>query len=172
MTMKITTEVRDAISEYYREHFAELCQFVARQVKSESEAEDIVQDVFLSLLSYDRMITVRMLPSLIYTITRNKTYDYFRRYKRYERYEQNVAACKSSACDAETVYSAWEIMRLLENGIARLDTSKAQIYRMNMFDGLAVSEISMRLSVPYKKVENRLGTARREIRAYISKAII
>ena len=37
-----------------------------------------------------------------------------------------------------------------------------KIYRMNVCDGMQISEIAIKLDVKYKKVENRLCAARKE----------
>lgn len=42
---------------------------------------------------------------------------------------------------------------------------------MNIYDDLAVSEISKTLNMNYKSVENKLGSARKVIRKYMSKML-
>jgi RNA polymerase sigma-70 factor (ECF subfamily) len=42
---------------------------------------------------------------------------------------------------------------------------------MHIYDGMKVSEISRQLGEGYKSVEYRLGTARKVVRAYLSKAV-
>ena len=71
----------------------------------------------------------------------------------------------------ESVYSAQEMTEILERGIARLSHSHQVIYRMNVYEGMKVSEISDKLSLKYKSVENRLGAARRNIREYMSRML-
>ena len=60
---------------------------------------------------------------------------------------------------------------ILERGIAHLSDSERVIYRMNLFEGLQVSEISKTLHINYKSVENRLGAARKEIRQYMKRVL-
>ena len=71
----------------------------------------------------------------------------------------------------ESVYSVQEINQVLERGIARLDDNKRAIYCMNIFEGMQVSEIAVKLDVKYKNVEKRLGAARKEIRSYMRRML-
>ena len=74
------------ITNYYIVHRDELLAFASSRLGDSRLAEDIVQDVFLRLLSTDKMITEVTLPALVYTITRNLINDYYRRHTTYEQY--------------------------------------------------------------------------------------
>lgn len=160
------------IAEYYSEHYNELKAFVSKRILYASVAEDIVQDVFLRLLSSDKMITPITMPSLVYTVTRNLIYDYWRHRHSVEEYEHFlVHNGTSDDLDVQSVYSAVEINEILERGIARLSNKQQVVYRMNIHEGLQVSEISERLNLNYKNVENRLGAARKEVRHYMERML-
>ena len=51
-------------------HRDELLAYVSSRLGGSSMSEDIVQNVFLRLLTTDKMVTPETLPALIYTITR------------------------------------------------------------------------------------------------------
>ena len=171
--MKQQDETYGIIAQYYAEHFTELRAFVGKYILNAPEAEDIVQNVFLRLLTSEKMITPVTLPSLVYTVARNLMYDYWRHRHTVDEYEHNLPHVIMGSCahDVHTVYSVVEMTELLEKGIARLNSNQRDIYRMNVHDGLQVSEISERLSLPYKSVEHRLGDARKEIRNYMKRML-
>lgn len=162
----------DIIADYYTEHFDELKAFVAKRILYADGAEDIVQNVFLRLLSSDKMITPITMPSLVYTVARNLIYDYWRHRRSVEEYEHYLAVSPNGGHnDVYSVYSANEINEILERGISRLTDKQRVVYRMNIYDGLKVSEISDRLNMNYKNVENRLGSARKEIRHFMERML-
>ena len=70
-----------------------------------------------------------------------------------------------------SVYSVNEINEILEHGIISLSEHQQKIYRLNIYSGMKVSEISKTLDMNYKSVEHRLGSARKEVREYIRKAL-
>ena len=149
---------------YYRAHRDELLAFVSSRLRGGEEAEDIVQDVFLRLLTADRMITEVTLPALVYTTARNLIIDYYRRRHTFEAYEHYLKNTDETADFAESILSVREITEQLERGLVRLPESCRKVYRLHIYGGMKVSEISQHLGEAYKSVEHRLGIARKAVR--------
>lgn len=159
--------MQQLITNYYIAHRDELLAFASSRLGDSRLAEDIVQDVFLRLLSTDKMITEVTLPALVYTITRNLINDYYRRHTNYEQYEHYIKGVCSEVTTSESVFSAFEIMERLERGLVRLPENCREIYRLHIYGGMKVGEISRELGEGYKSVEHRLGTARKVMREYL-----
>ena len=132
--------MQQLITNYYITHRDELLAFASSRLGDSRQAEDIVQDVFLRLLSSDKMITEVTLPALVYTITRNLINDYYRRHTTYEQYEHYIKGVSENC---------------------------REIYRLHIYGGMKVGEISRELGEGYKSVEHRLGTARKVMREYL-----
>ena len=159
--------MQQLITNYYITHRDELLAFASSRLGDSRLAEDIVQDVFLRLLSTDKMITEVTLPALVYTITRNLINDYYRRHTNYEQYEHYIKGVCSEVTTSESVFSAFDIMERLERGMVRLPENCREIYRLHIYGGMKVGEISRELGEGYKSVEHRLGTARKVMRQYL-----
>ena len=159
--------MQQLITNYYITHRDELLAFASSRLGDSRLAEDIVQDVFLRLLSTDKMITEVTLPALVYTIIRNLINDYYRRHTNYEQYEHYIKGVCSEVTTSESVFSAFEIMERLERGLVRLPENCREIYRLHIYGGMKVGEISRELGEGYKSVEHRLGTARKVMREYL-----
>ena len=157
------------IETYYTNHRDELLAFVSNRLGGSEESEDIVQNVFLRLLTSNKMITAITLPALVYTMTRNLITDYYRRRHHYEEFEHFLKGSSEETESMESVFSASELTELLERGLARIPENCREIYRMHIYGGMKVSEISLTLGEGYKSVENRLGTARKAVRQYLRK---
>ena len=158
------------IETYYRDHRDELLAFVSSRLGGAVEVEDIVQNVFLRLLTTDKMITEITLPALTYTIARNLISDYYRRRNTYEEFEHYIKRSSddySSMESMESVISAKELTELLERGLARVTENCREIYRMHIYGGMKVGEISQTLGEGYKSVEHRLGAARKALRSFL-----
>ena len=95
--MKLDSQL---ITNYYIAHRDELLAFASSRLGDGSQAEDIVQDVFLRLLSSDKLITEVTLPALVYTITRNLINDYYRRHTTHEQYEHYIT-WSAARCTAD-----------------------------------------------------------------------
>ena len=140
------------LTNYYVTHRDELLAYVSSRLGNSVEAEDLVQNVFLRLLTSDKMITDVTLPSLVYTITRNLIADYYRRRTHFEAYEHYLKNTDSIDESAESVLSVRDITEQLERGLARVPENCREIYRMHIYGGMKVAEISERLGEGYKSV--------------------
>ena len=157
------------IETYYTDHRDELLAFVSSRLGGSEESEDIVQNVFLRLLTSDKMITAITLPALVYTMTRNLITDYYRRRHNHEEFEHFIQGSSEEDDSMESVFSARELTELLERGLARIPENCREVYRLHIYGGMKVSEISQALGEGYKSVEHRLGTARKAVRQYLRK---
>ena len=152
------------LTNYYVTHRDELLAYVSSRLGNAVEAEDIVQNVFLRLLTSDKMITEITLPALVYTTTRHLITDYYRRRTSFEGYEHYLRHSDPTEDSAESVMSIRDITEQLERGLARVPENCREIYRLHIYDGMKVAEISQRLGEGYKSVEHRLGAARKSVR--------
>ena len=72
------------ITDYYIAHRDELLAYASSRLGDSMEAEDVVQNVFLRLLTTDKMISATTLPAFVYTMLSHQLLDYFRRYTTFE----------------------------------------------------------------------------------------
>ena len=76
--------------EYYAGHRDELIKFIAARLGSVPDAEDLLHDVFLQLLTTENIISTVTLSGLVYTMIRNRITDRFRRMAIYREYELSL----------------------------------------------------------------------------------
>ena len=152
------------LTNYYVTHRDELLAYVSSRLGNSVEAEDLVQNVFLRLLTSDKMITDITLPALVYTAARNLITDFYRRRNHFEDYEHYLKNTDSIDESAESILSIRDITEQLERGLARVPENCREIYRLHIYGGMKVAEISQHLGEGYKSVEHRLGTARKAVR--------
>ena len=160
--------MQQLITNYYITHRDELLAFASSRLGDSRLAEDIVQDVFLRILLCSNPIMEATLPALAYTIARHLVNDYYRRHTCRTDYAHQLKAHAPSEEDsAESVLSIREITEFLERGLLRVPEKCRELYRMHIYDGMQVSDISQQTGENYKSVEYRLGIARKEIRKYL-----
>jgi RNA polymerase sigma-70 factor (ECF subfamily) len=152
------------IADYYTKHRAELLAYACSRLGDKDEAEDLVQDTYVRLLTTDRLLTPQTLPALVFTICRNLINDRFRRRAFHYEYENYILAMENGKTSMEPAIFAADIVTCMERGLARMPEQCRTIYSMHILDGMRVSEISAETGEKYKTVENRLGQARRQMR--------
>ncbi len=156
------------IERYYRQHRDELLTFVSSRLGGDvMAAEDLVQELFLRLLSDGRRpIAEATLGSLAYTMARHLVTDHYRRRYYQHLYEQQAQLTGYDDI-LPTVY-ARETIAHIEQRLHHLSEPVAEVYRLHLYGGMKVGEISRCLQQDYKAVEYRLGQARREVRRLLS----
>jgi RNA polymerase sigma-70 factor (ECF subfamily) len=158
---------RHIIENYYRAHKDELIAFVSLRLHFSNDAEDLVQEVFLRLLSGNRPINETTLPSLAYTFCRNLITDWYRRHITRQDVEHTISRWQSVNAEeqsAESLLSVREINEQLERGLARVPKECRELYRMHIYGAMPIRDICRKTGQPYKAVEYRLGQARKQVR--------
>ena len=152
------------IANYYAQHRDEIVHFITVRIADADESKDMVQELFLRLLDDRRLITPITLPNLVYTMARHQIADYYRRRRVYEEYEHYIRRSDGTDFSMESVISARLLMERMEYSLARIPENCREVYRLHVYDGMRVREISQELHQDYKSVEYRLGIARKTIR--------
>lgn len=175
------SENKVILTQYYAAEWQSLVEQATRMLQGDRmTAEDVVQTTFLRLLNYltssssPRLVTESGIPALAQHTMRNLLRDLWRRRHYQQEYEHQLAAAPPWAAQADDVFaicSAQQMTELLEQRLARMDNEVAKVLRMNILEEKTVAEISKVLDTKYKTVENRLQTGRRQLRAYMRKAV-
>jgi RNA polymerase sigma-70 factor (ECF subfamily) len=152
------------IEDYYCAHKDDLLAFVSARIHNPEEAKDVVQNVFLRLLSTDCLIGQATLPGLAITLCRNQIADWYRRHSVRQDAEHELARTSGSGASAESLLSMREITEQIEHSLARVPADCRDLYRMHIYDGMPVRNICQLSGQPYKTVEYRLGLARKQVR--------
>ncbi len=155
------------ISNYYSLHRAELLAYASTRLGDSDEAEDLVQNTFLRILTSDMLVTEQTLPALVFTICRNLVTDYYRHRASRHEYEHYIQGSNNGGMSMESVFYAADIVEAMERGMNHIPEHCRNIYRMHILGGMRVSEISEQTGEKYKTVENRLGLARKQMRNYL-----
>ena len=151
---------KDRIVDAYQKWYGALFGYICKRIGWDrtEDAEDLVQDVFLHLLSCKSPLAGDRLVRFIYKVAKNQVIDYLRHHACIDaarNYFQDHAR-KVSCCTDEDV-AARELRR-----------KKAQVYALYAHEGKSVQEISAQLALSRRTVENHIFRARSEIREYLS----
>lgn len=155
------------LSDYYQKNIAEMRGFARKIVKNDSVAEDIVQDCFVRILNIKGLIIERSLPALVHKTLLNMCFDYVRHCSYKRQACQGLASTHSTWHDMESEIYAHDISEKLEKGISTMSQRYQIIYRMSIYEGKKVADITETLGISYKVAENCLGRARAEMRSFM-----
>lgn len=160
--------IADSYTSYHRSVYLYICY----RINNKEEAEDIAQDVFLRLMDYKQMLRPDTVKFFIYTISRNLVNDYLRRhYKKQEITSYIYDHATTCTNETENQIVANDLLACEKRKLRTLLEQRRKIYIMSRFEDKSSSEISAKLNLSRRTVENHLFISRKEIREYMKQCI-
>lgn len=158
------------------DRYARLVYSIAyRVLNSAEEAEDITQDVFLTLWRRNTYDSTRgSLSSFLTTLTRSRAIDRLRsksaRLRVVQRL-QGIVRSESGLPSPLEQASIGERSHLIRTALSQLSESERQVLEIAYYEGLSQSEIAQRLDIPLGTVKSRsrqgLLKLRRTLQDYV-----
>ncbi|MDH7460749.1 RNA polymerase sigma-70 factor [Chitinophagaceae bacterium 26-R-25] len=160
-----------AFSAIYHHYNRSIYPFVLKITKSETLAEEIIQEVFISVwVNRTQMTQVENFRAYIYTIATNKTLNYFKKAVAETRRILHVSAtsAKVSNVTEEEIF-AKESESLVQAAVESLPEQRKKIYKLSRHEGLTHEQIADKLNISKNTVKNQLVEALKFIRHYLNK---
>lgn len=158
-----------------RTAFASLFGYYAPRVKSylrrlrvdERQAEDLVQDVMLTVWRKADLFdpSKASVGTWIFTIARNRFIDGIRRQKRPELDAEDPSLSPDAPIPADDALISVQTGRRVHAAMANLPRDQAEVVSLSFLEGLPHSEIAERLNIPLGTVKSRLRLAFGRLRA-------
>ena len=160
-----------AFEEIFAKYSQKLYQFSLTYLKSEADAEEIVQEVFLKLWEKRQEIkTGTSFQSYLFTITLNFIKRHFNRKARADHYKHELATQFFEANDqAESAITYQDLLNKLEVLIDQLPEKRKQIFIERRQHDKPVKQIAEELGITPKTVENQLTRALNFLREELQK---
>ena len=156
----------------FNDYKFQLLGYINHRINNPDDAEDLVQDTFVRLLECGKMLRDDTVKSFIFTIANNLVVDYLRRYyKKQEIASYMMGSAISVVRSAESDVIAGDLRKHEVLKMSTLPIQRKRIYYMSRFMDMSVDEISEKLSLSRRTVENHLFIGRKEVREYIKKCI-
>lgn len=156
--------------ELFRKYAPQIHLFARSMLKSNEEAEEVVQNTFLRLWHKRGCIdSSQSFKSFLFSIAYNITMDVFRVKMRDKKYRDYVLMTSTSFYDPEQSFFLKELYQNLDNLVEELPEKRKEIFRLRQGKGLSYKEISEQLDVPVKTVENNINLAIKYIKDHLPK---
>ena len=140
-------------------------------VKTEAQAQEILQDVFIKLWQYRHSLDPeKSFRSFLFKIAENKVYDFFRKAARDKVMEANlISLSTTNYINIEEYTRAEENLRLLYKAIESLPPQRQQVFRLCKLEGRSYKEVSELLSISLSTISDHIVKATKAIKEYFYK---
>jgi len=159
---KIIEGDASAFDELYKQYYNQVYSFSFRYLQNKQDAEGVVQEVFIKVWNnHDKLKEIKNLNAWLFTITFNQIKKIFRNLAIEQRNMEKIAI--SAVFEDNSVISEVEfhdLMAKAEDIIERLPSRQKTAFKLSFKEGLTSIEISKKLGINKRTVENHLSSAR------------
>lgn len=158
------------------EKYGPYCGSIARNIlKNEQDAEECVNDTYLSAWSAMPDRWPEHLPSFLGRITRNLSFNRYRRCRAEKRGGGEIALvldeladCVSGHDDTEQTLDRQELLRAVNSFVRELPAGKRRIFVRRYWYADSVTDIAGDLGAAQGTVSKALERMRKQLRAYLT----
>ncbi len=161
-----------AFAEIFYHYNPRIYPFVKKMVRSIEAAEEIIQDVFVSLWkNREGLIEIQNHTSYIFTIATNKTYNHLKYQAREHRIRQALLESSEDVTNNTTeAIDLNQIQGLINKLVNQLSPQKKLIYQLTRDEGLSHEEIARRLNISKNTVKNHLVETLKFLRSHLKES--
>lgn len=163
-----------AFKTLFDRYWEKLYVYAFNRLKSEADAQDIVQEVMINLWSRRASLDIETsLAAYLHTAVQYEVLNHFSRAAkiagRSQEYEQNILPELNSYIAPLHVK---ELAALAEVEITRLPEKMQQVYRLRQEENLSVKEISRLLNISEQTVRNQLNSSYQKLKKHLKEAML
>lgn len=159
-----------AFDAIYRRYYRSVYANIFKLVKNAHYAEDILQDVFVSLWQNRFKIrSDRSVSGWLFVVSYNRALTFLKReIRRSEEYVESYEPFESSLADEEPDESVLTMqLNALEEAVESLSTRRREVFRLCRFEGKTNEEAATMLNLSTETVKDYLKHSTKAVKAYI-----
>jgi RNA polymerase sigma-70 factor (ECF subfamily) len=168
---QIKVNDKDAINNIFMAYSKRLYNFAFAYLKTEVDAKDVVQDVFISLWNNrNNLKEDTNLEAYLFTIARNSVISVFRKKiseNEYLKHLRKTVIFQFSENDEKYDYDL--LSNRIKNLIDQLPDQRKLIFKLSKEQGMSNKAIAEELNISIKTVEDHMTKARRFLKSRLTK---
>lgn len=161
-----------AFREIYLRYWKRLLLTAHRKVSSREEAEELVQNLFVSLWEKREEAVIENVERYLFTSLKYLVLNHIRSRMmeaRYVSYAERTQSQKDNGTEASVALS--DLAEALEAGLSCLPEKTMVIFKMNRQEHHSVKEIAQSLNLPTRTVEYHLSKALKALRIHLKEFV-
>lgn len=161
-----------AFDHFYNLHWTKVYGHAYKRLQNMEQAKDITQEVFVNLWERRNDVHIENVPGYFFISVRNNVFKLQRKEQLFTPVNDILEEVYASPNQADALLLEHEFFKSLGSLIDTLPPAQQQIFRMRYQEDLSTKEISERLQISVKTVQNQLGRALAQLRTLMALMII
>jgi RNA polymerase sigma-70 factor (ECF subfamily) len=159
-----------ALDVLFRRHYVDLCRVANRYVRNESQAEDLIQELFASVWEKRESLPddLSSVGSYLRRAARNRSLNFLRDQNRIPVNDGEIPESISAGSLASDALEQDDLRQRINGAINRLPERCRLVFTMSKIDDMSNREIAESLEISPKTVENQMTRAYRFLREWLA----
>jgi RNA polymerase sigma factor (sigma-70 family) len=162
----------EAFVEIYRRNWQTMFNSAYKRLEDESQCEDLVQNIFVDLWERRQTVAIDNLSAYLLTAVKFQVIKYSTRRRSTAPLIDNFENYLISPLTSEDHLLDSEIAELVTLWIEALPEKRRMAFVMYYLEGMSTTQISEKLGITQKTVQNQIANASENIRNQVSKVFI
>lgn len=158
------TMERDQFDKLFNQYYERLVLFAESYVGDLETAEDMVQDVFLSLLSRTDLTNIKYSRSYLYSCVKNGCVNYLRKLKVVDPLDSKLFDAIYYSGDFDLLEQE-ELVRRVKEEIEKLPEQRREVLKMSVYEGMSYPQIAEVTGLSINTIKTHMKKAYQDLRA-------
>lgn len=163
---------RELVASIYEKYYSDIKQYLVSYTHDVMAAEDMLQDLFMKVMSLD-VISEETAKNLLLVMAKRMIID-DARHKAFVRQAEEQMKCSMESMDHHSVarrIEAADILSFERMHLAEMPAKRAAIYKMYKHEGMTTDEIVEKLQLSKRTVETHIYLSTKDMKSYLRKII-
>lgn len=163
---------KQAFNTLFEKYWQKAYSDAYKRLKNHDNAKDIVQEIFVHIWINRKNLKINNLPAYLYVSIRNKVINFVAKQKPIHPFFDNLENItkKNSFADAGLLWK--DFFNSYEALLNSLPPKRQTIFRLRYQEDISTKEISKRLGVTQKTVQNQLGKAINSLKVTLLRSLV
>ena len=158
----------EAFERIYRAYWPKVYSFVSLYIRSATEVEDMVQELFIHLWEIrEKIDEEQSFEGFLFISARNLIFARQRSSFNEVFFDLTVLESTASAVDVEGELSAADLSEQIDHLVSQLTPRQQEVYRLSRQELLTYAEIAKRLNISERTVEKHLSEVLHYLRQHL-----
>jgi RNA polymerase sigma-70 factor (family 1) len=156
-----------AFNEVYQRTWKKLYTSAYQRLRDKEACKDIVHDVLADFWNKKDSTSIENLEAYLSTAVRYKIYNWLAKGHNSAHFVEPFESMSTTSETAESWVEAKELQRLIALWVETLPKKRRKIFELKYLEHLSTKDISERLGISQKTVQNQLLNANSELQTYL-----
>ncbi|MGM9760138.1 MAG: RNA polymerase sigma-70 factor [Parabacteroides sp.] len=158
----------EAFRQLYKQYHAKVFAFVIGLLKSESDTEDVMQEIFAKVWTVRNTLDkVNDLDAYLFILTKNQTLNFIKSKISREEMLNDHPFEELDPCSPHEELVAKDLLLLIDMVVEQMPPQRRLIYELSRKAGMTNDQIAEKLNLNKKTVENHINLALKTLRKII-----